>query len=194
MSTDVGGTVDPRFYVPWTGVVTDNADPDGLDRVRLSVPGLIPESKWVFPLGTAGGGSPQSGGHVPVKTGATVTVFFMGGDREEPRYLAGWWGVREDSGSEMPAPARDAGAEAHKVASLQWGGWTVAIDERSGQLTIAPDDDPETAIVFERPGPGGRLFIQADNIVIRARGVFDVQALAINLNERAVLPNGRVIG
>src|SRR5512136_1169857 len=78
----------------YLGHVTDRNDPEGLGRVRVSIPGLIePESGWAWPLGTSGGGSRDRGFFAVPEVGAEVAIWFNQGDlSEEPFYLSAHWG------------------------------------------------------------------------------------------------------
>lgn len=173
------------------GTVTDNADPEGLYRVKFTIPNLIePESDWTFPLGTNGGGGPQRGGFIVPEVGHIVGILFHNGDREAPYYMCGWWGT-PDEGTEMPDPARQAGADAHRVASLQLGNFTFAVDEREGKLifsVVAKDQktgDPaiEVHLDFVRK----RLTLRAiAAIILQTPGLIHLDALAIHLSDRPV--------
>ena len=77
----------------YVGEVVDRADPEGLGRVRVRIPGLIePASAWAFPLGTLGGGTDRRGFFAVPERGAEVGVLFHQGDVDHPFYLAGHWG------------------------------------------------------------------------------------------------------
>lgn len=127
--------IDWRCLVPWNGVVTDIEDPDGLHRVKVTIPGFIEKSGWVFPL-TSGGGAPGRGGHIVPAVDSDVVVQFLGGDVNQPRYIAAHWGIRKDTGKEMPATMAGANAEAHKVSEWQVGPLLFTVDERdrSGEI------------------------------------------------------------
>lgn len=124
------------------GTVSDNADPEGLDRVRVSVPGVIEESDWAWPLGGLGGGSKERGSSfVPVK-GSAVGVFFEQGDAQAaPWYLPANRGRREA----LP------GASDPDVHAIRTGAWTVTMDDRSGgeRLEIL-DNATGDAILVDR--------------------------------------------
>ena len=81
--------LDPFAYDGW---VTANDDPEGRHRVKIRVPGILePESGWALPWATIGGGSEGRGGHLTPGVGANVGVMFAGGDRDQPRYICGYW-------------------------------------------------------------------------------------------------------
>lgn len=173
------------------GVVTDNADPKGLYRVKVSLPGFIDETDWALPLGTAGGGSPQRGGGAAPAIGATVAVFFADGDHEAPYYLGGWWGERPDTGSEMPQPAKDAGAAAHQVASLQIGQVVFSVDERPDSLAFkvaavaAPGSTSSPMLSIELDLKKQGVVVEAATaIVLKTLGLVHLDATSIRLRDR----------
>ena len=80
-------------------------------RVRVTVPGVIePKSAWAYPAGSFGGGAPGigSGGTPPLE--ASVYVFFIAGDPDNPRFFGGHW-----TQSEIPAEAQ--GRDAYTFAT-----------------------------------------------------------------------------
>lgn len=174
------------------GVVTDNADPEGLYRVKLMIPGLLePESDWAPPLGTSGGGSAQRGGMVPLAIGATVGVLFHNGDPEAPYYLCGWPGIT-DAGSEMPDPAKAAGADAHRVAALQVGNFSFAVDERDDKLVFSVLGKSTTS---GAPGIELQLDFKRKRITLSAVAAIILQTPGlIYLNGTSVRLRDRMLG
>jgi len=173
------------------GVVTDNADPLGLYRVRVSLPGEVDETDWAFPLGTSGGGSPQRGGFVVPAIGALVAVWFLDGDHEAPHYLCGHWGIHPDTGSMAPQPAKDLGGEAHKIASLQIGQVVFSVDERPDTLAfrvaaVAPPGGTSTPMLsIELDVKKQGIVIEAATaIVLRTLGLIHLDATSVRLRDR----------
>ena len=190
---------DWRFLVPWPAEVIDIEDPEGLHRIKFTIPGLVEESPWAFPR-SAGGGSAQFGGHIVPAVGSIVFAEWLGGDPERPIYGGGSWGVREDDGSEMPQTIRDAGAEAHLVHAVQVGPIEIVVDLRerdanagTGQLLAVEDRNAGTTIItydLERQG----LSIQADYLVqILAAGICKIEAAQLQLNQRPVKAAGKQV-
>lgn len=184
---------DQAFFAPQHGTVVDNADPDGLHRVRIRVPGLIEKTWWAFPL-TAGGGSAQRGGHIAPAIGADVVVWFINGDPEFPVYSCAWWGIPA-AGSEMPDTAKEVGAQAHLVQSMQLFGGRLrfTVDERNDRLILAIEDSVTgDNVTWDMKNAAIRLKVTAA-LLIKVVGMLNVEALQINLNGRKVLPDSKGI-
>jgi hypothetical protein len=181
---------DPRLFVPWDGTVVDNADPEGLHRVLITIPGFVERTYWAWPI-TAGGGSAQRGGHIVPAVGADVVVQFLGGDIERPVYQAAHWGLRKDSGHEGPQDVVDAGDQAHLVQSLQVGSLVFTVDERersgeSGKRFTITDTRAEK-VVLEYDMELQAWTIAADyHIRLESTGLVKIKGLQVQLNDRLV--------
>jgi hypothetical protein len=121
-----------RYLGMYDGVVVDNADPEGLGRIRVMIPGLVePESAWAEPVGA--GGSAQRGRFDVPEKGATVTVHFLMGDIDRPKYHHGYYG-KPGGKSEAPTAAQGiAPADADKVKVYETEDFEILIDGRSGK-------------------------------------------------------------
>ena len=191
--------IDWRFLVPWPAEVIDVMDPEGLHRIKFTVPGLVEESPWAFPK-TAGGGSAQFGGHIAPEVGGVVFVEWLGGDPEKPIYCGGSWGVVDGAGSEMPQAIRDAGEEAHLVHSVQLGPMEIVVDLRerdatagTGQLLSIEDRNAGTTILTYDISKQG-LSLEADYLVqILAAGIVKVEAAQTQINQRTVKPSSKAM-
>lgn len=86
-----------RYYGIYKGFVSDNDDPEGLGRLKLSVPQVYGNGKtyeyWAFPKGMyAGKGYGQ---FVIPEKGDAVWVQFENGDSRFPVWEFGWFGRGE---------------------------------------------------------------------------------------------------
>jgi len=89
----------PSFYGKYRGVVTDNADPNGLGRIKFKAQDVLgnQESGWAMPSAAFSG---NGVGFFALPTvGAGVWIEFEHGDPDYPVWSGGWWG----SSAEMPA-------------------------------------------------------------------------------------------
>ena len=120
----------PSFPLLYPGFVKDNADPDGLGRVRVIVPGVCdPEpSDWAWPLGTVGGGAQKDGAYATPPVGADVGVLFKLGDIDHPYFLAGNWGKGEEPTAWSGVDPKDRPL----VRTIEFGPFQVTWDCRDG--------------------------------------------------------------
>lgn len=124
---------DTKLPFIYEGTVVDRNDPDKLGRVKFMIPGLIePSSPWAFPAGTLGGGAKDTGSFAIPADGAEVYVFFVAGDMEEPRYLAGHWGETDD-GNEVPEEAQKDPPDNRVIATP---GFRIEMDESDGEKKL----------------------------------------------------------
>lgn len=120
----------------YLGTVFDNADPEGLGRVRVAIPGVAdaPATTWCWPAGTMGGGSKERGFFAVPDKGADVYVLFPGGELDEaPVYLGGHWG----KGEKPTFLSGVSPADTPKVRGFETPGFVWFIDDRSpGGITL----------------------------------------------------------
>lgn len=88
--TLVDETRDARYHGLLLGEVVDNADPEGLKRVRVHVPGILDPSRWALPLGAMFG--VHEGVAAVPKVGSNVGVFLVQGHVNFPCYVLGPFG------------------------------------------------------------------------------------------------------
>ena len=105
---DIVGRVESRFYGKYRGIVRDNADPEKLGRLRVTVPSVLgPDvlTGWATPC-VPYGGAPDVGVQFLPEAGAGVWVEFEEGDPEFPVWVGTFWS-RSGGRSDMP-PVTDA--------------------------------------------------------------------------------------
>lgn len=190
----------------YEGVVTDNADPLKLGRVRVRVPGIAddPSTTWAFPVGNVGAGTSQRGFFDVPRIGAEAYVFFLGGDVDKPRFFTGHWGVRPSEGSEIPTQARDALDESGAVAAdeikvYETNTYVMVFDEREGRerfyikrkRDIEGVDDEDlsggNALMIEMDATNGTIALSAPGgIVLRTLGMIDIDGAIVQIAQRKV--------
>ena len=147
-----------RFYGKYRGVVTDNADPEKLGRIKAKVPQVLDTevSPWAWPCAAYAG--PDVGLFAVPPVGAGVWIEFEAGDPSRPIWVGGWWG-RGDPPSNEQGSAADV---PQKVLKSDSG------------LLLALDDDAHTATNRLFRGaveelPGGVSLDDAVRLVLQSR-------------------------
>lgn len=187
----------PRIPYLCPGKVTDNADPEALGRVKILIPGIVePETDWAFPASTFAGGGPQRGAHAVPDIGADVNVMFLLGDPEQPRWFAGHWGVREDTGSEMPEDATAAAGNAHRLAYAQFGSFRFVVDERDSvlQFRIEGRDGDDIGVSAELDLKRKQIALNATvGIVLKTLGLIHLDGMVVRLQDRLLAPKSGAV-
>jgi len=176
---------DTRLLGLYVGYVTRRDDPEQLGRVRICVPGVLePESAWALPLGTAGGGSKDTGLFAVPEEGAEVGAFFNQGNVDAPYYLAGHWG-KPGGESEVPAEAQRE-HPSNRVLSTKT--FRIELDEEDGarklKLTNKKTGDH---LVFD--AEENSVTLEATTaITLRAVGAISLEANQVTIAGRLVRP------
>ena len=181
---------DTKLPFIYEGTVVERDDPDKLGRVKFAIPGLIePSSPWAFPVGTMGGGSKDNGLFAVPEVGAEVYVFFVGGDIDEPRYLAGHWGETDD-GNEVPEEAQKDPPDNRVFATKNF---RIEMDESDGEKKLR-FTNKKTGDFIEMNAEDNTITIQATTgLTLKASGVVDIRGTLLQLNGRSVLPTTKPI-
>jgi len=94
-----------RYWGKYRGFVEENADPEGMGRLRLRIPAVLGEevTNWALPCLPFGGLPNQGLFSVPDK-GAQVWVEFEGGDLDHPIWTGTFWQKKGDAPEETKHP------------------------------------------------------------------------------------------
>ena len=155
-----------------TGVVTSNADPDKLGRVRVRFPWLPgePESWWARVAGPAAGKG-HGACFIP-DPGDEVLVAFEHGDMRFPYVVGSLWSTSR------PPLATDGDKD---MVIKSPGGHTIVLDDTKGteQITISDKSGANSIVISSA---GGRVTISsASDIAISCPGTLTIDAGAIQI-------------
>jgi Type VI secretion system/phage-baseplate injector OB domain len=136
--------VERRYYGKYRGIVTDNADPDNLGRLKLTVPSLLGKevvTGWAYPCAPYGGSSGLGFFFIP-EVGAGVWVEFEEGDPEFPIWVGAYWSKPGDE-AETPKPNDIEGVAADAVQTPPTNkiiktlkGHTIQMEDADGEEMI----------------------------------------------------------
>lgn len=131
------------FYGKYRGLVSDNADPDGLGRIRAEVPAVLGEavSQWAMPCLPFAG--PGHGLALIPEVGDGVWIEFEAGSLNNPIWSGCWW-----ANDQRPDPA----GEVQRLLATS-AGHQFLIDEEADEIKLV------------HPG-GGELVIGSDAITL----------------------------
>lgn len=162
-----------RFYGKYRGVVTDNADPDSLGRIRAKVPAVLHdvESPWALPCVPYAGAN--QGLYTLPEVDAGVWIEFEGGDPALPIWSGCWW-----SDGELPKNESGSDAKPERRILRSNTGLMVALDDEAHKISIS-DENASNVITVEVDA--GKVRIQATSKVV-------VEAPQIELVENCTHP------
>jgi hypothetical protein len=162
-----GGGADPRlerlenlYFGKYRGIVTHNADPEQLGRLRLLVPSLFGGTfsggaasddnlvtDWAWPCLPAGGAANQGELYIP-EVGAKVWVEFEEGSLDCPIWVGSFW-AKPGGQSELPKPNNADGSEQSAVqGSAEEPPTRKIIKTKKGHTIQIEDKDGEELILI----------------------------------------------
>jgi uncharacterized protein involved in type VI secretion and phage assembly len=136
-----------RLYGKYRGIVTDNADPEGLGRLRAQVPQVMGEepTPWALPcVPYAGDGV---GSYLIPPAGAGVWIEFESGDPSRPIWSGCWW-----ARGEAPESIDGASADPEVKITKTGSGLQLVLDDSSQTITLSDGDGNNLAVIKSRQG------------------------------------------
>jgi uncharacterized protein involved in type VI secretion and phage assembly len=153
---------DERFFGVAIGVVTNNKDPDGLGRVKMSLPWMADqvESDWARVVTPMAG--PGRGVYFLPEVNDEVLVAFEHGNPDTPYVLGGLW-----NGKDKPPESNSDGKNDLR-----------AIRSRSGNIIRLSDADGDAKIEIIDSSTKNTIVIRAkdNSITITAGGDVTIQS------------------
>lgn len=142
--------IEHRFYGKYRGFVVDNADPEKLGRLKLTVPSVLGKdvvTGWALPCLPYGGDVNQGFLFIP-EVGAGVWVEFEEGDLEFPIWVGTFWS-KPGGDSELPKPNDPEGTEQGDVQDPPTRKTIKTKKGHTIQFEDSDDDDKAMVIIIE---------------------------------------------
>lgn len=171
---DLAEGVRSRHWGKYRGIVTDNADPAGIGRIKARVPKVFGDhvvTPWATPCAPYAGSG--EGLHAVPRVDAGVWIEFEGGDPSLPIWSGGWWGT-----GEVPADEKGTAAKPSLKILRSEQGLLVALDDDANTLTLS---DANGSNLLTLSVNDGQIKLQATAKVI-------VEAPLIELTDGAAHP------
>jgi len=156
--------IEHRFYGKYRGFVVDNADPEKLGRLKLTVPSVLGKdvvTGWALPCLPYGGDMDQGFLFIP-ENGAGVWVEFEEGDLEFPIWVGTFWS-KPGGESELPKPNNPDGTEQD---SVQDPASRKIIKTKKGHTIQLEDKDNEEMVTIVEATNGHVVTMNKDGIKI----------------------------
>ena len=163
-----------RHYGKYRGVVTDNADPSAIGRIKAQVPdvfGATVFTPWATPCAPYTGAG--VGLHAIPPVGAGVWIEFEAGDPSRPIWSGGWWGT-----SDVPADQNGSAAKPPLKILRSDQGLMVALDDAANTLSLSDANGSNFMTISVNDG---QIKVQCTSKVI-------VEAPLIELTDGATHP------
>ncbi|GAA0873422.1 hypothetical protein GCM10009117_25690 [Gangjinia marincola] len=157
-------------------VVMDNADPDGLGRIKVQFPWQKPQGEvtpWLRVMTPHAGG--EKGFHFIPETGEEVLIGFEGGNAERPYVMGALY-----NGSSNPAGWKTGTNDVKAIRTRS--GHTIELNDTKGGEFITITDQSGNKILLDTKGSNisitapGNLSLMADTIDIKAKNGITMQS------------------
>jgi uncharacterized protein involved in type VI secretion and phage assembly len=134
-----------QYWGKYRATVVDNADPDGLGRLSVTIPVLdIDKTGWAMPCVSYAG--PHLGSYAMPPVGAGVWIEFEHGNASLPVWTGCFWGDKE---APVVPPSQEFSVQppATKIWRSEQG-LTTAYDDEAKSITVT-DSDGQNRIVID---------------------------------------------
>lgn len=186
--------IERRFYGKYRGVVVDNADPEQLGRLKVTVPSVLGAevvTGWAAACTPYGGDINQGFLFIP-EIASGVWIEFEEGDLEFPIWVGTYW-TKPDGESELPKPNDAEGAEEGAVQDpvsrkiiKTLKGHTIQFEDRDGEEMVTiihkVDDDNMNVITMNSSGisltdfTGNKIEMKDDALTLTSMVPFTIDA------------------
>jgi hypothetical protein len=143
--------VEQRFYGKYRAFVSDNADPENLGRLKLTIPSVLGAnvvSGWAMPCTPYGGCKDRGFFFIPEKQDG-VWVEFEGGLLEFPVWVGMFW-CKAGGSSEAPPPGVSQSPPTSKI--IKTAAHTIELADEQGKETIRIADSNNNKLTIDKDG------------------------------------------
>ena len=179
--TGLGG----RWYGVFPASVTDIKDPDGIGRVKVTLPwspdtGSGRYDVWAR-LATLMGGNNRGSWFIP-DVNDEVLVCFEGGDPRRPYVLGGLW-----NGQDSPPESMDGGGNNYKKVLRSRNGVKATMDDQDGQEKLILETPGGQKITL-KDGPGAIEIVDSNgnSIKLETSGITITSSAKVTVNASLV--------
>jgi phage protein D len=189
-----------RIFGVVVGVVTDNADPDKLARVKVSYPWLSDDAESYWARLVAPGAGKEYGVVWVPQVGDEVLVAFQHGDPSQPVVLGGMWNGKDtipfDYGADLDSGSVGycgfVSRTGHKISFWEdANNSSIQIMTKGGKIEILLDEKRETLKLSSTK----KVVVQADTLVVETQGDLSLKAggaLKLNANGQVTIKGATV--
>jgi len=177
----VAGGLGGRWYGVFPATVTDIKDPDGIGRVKVTLPwsadtGSDRYDTWAR-VATLMGGNNRGSWFVP-DVDDEVLVSFEGGDVRRPFVLGGLW-----NGSDAPPESMDGGGRNFKKVLRSRNGVKITLDDQDGQEKLILET-PGGQKITMKDGPGAVEIVDSNgnSMKLETSGITITAAAKVTVN------------
>ncbi|HXM32975.1 MAG TPA: phage baseplate assembly protein V [Chthoniobacterales bacterium] len=174
-----------RWYGVFPATVTDIKDPDGIGRVKVTLPwsadtGNDRYDAWAR-VATLMGGNNRGSWFVP-DVDDEVLVSFEGGDVRRPFVLGGLW-----NGSDAPPESMDGGGRNFKKVLRSRNGVKITLDDQDGQEKLILET-PGGQKITMKDGPGAVEIVDSNgnSMKLETSGITITAAAKVTVNASQV--------
>ena len=174
-----------RWYGAFPALVTDIKDPDGLGRVKITLPwspdtGSDRYDVWAR-LSTFMGGNNRGSWFVP-DVNDEVLVVFEAGDPRRPYVIGALW-----NGSDSPPESMDGAGNNYKKVLRSRNGVKVTLDDQDGQEKLILET-PGGQKMTMKDGPGSVEIVDSNgnSIKLETSGITITAAAKVTINASQV--------
>jgi uncharacterized protein involved in type VI secretion and phage assembly len=172
--------VDGRFYGVAIGIVTNNKDPEGLGRVRITLPWMADdaESNWARVATVMAG--PERGWYFLPEVDDEVLVAFEHGSPEFPYVLGGLW-----NGKDRPPASNSDGKNDTRLIKSRSGHVIRLVDTDGAERIEIVDKSAKNSVVISTKDNKITISAEADIAIHATNGRLRLSGKGVEITSTA---------